>query len=81
MGQIALHSFGGNFRGEADSQNLVHRRGSGSQATLVPAAEQQRLNLATRAIGHIERADAFWTVHFVGGDAREVDVHVLHGER
>ena len=64
---------------QADAER--RRQGARAEATLLPAAHDQRHQAHARLAADVERADALGPVDLVARDAHQVDVHRLDVER
>ncbi len=73
MIEVGVDAGSRNFRGKTEPGNQGRRQRAGSNPPLLPAAEQERLDATARAIGDIQRADAFRAVEFVAGQRQQVN--------
>ena len=71
----------GQLAGGAKADDLVDRQRAGAQATLVPAAEHERLQCDAARCLHEQRADPLGPIELVGGERQQVDAHRDHVDR
>eukprot|EP00322_Chrysochromulina_rotalis_P023554 CAMPEP_0115840386 /NCGR_PEP_ID=MMETSP0287-20121206/6743_1 /TAXON_ID=412157 /ORGANISM="Chrysochromulina rotalis, Strain UIO044" /LENGTH=366 /DNA_ID=CAMNT_0003293993 /DNA_START=134 /DNA_END=1235 /DNA_ORIENTATION=+ len=79
--EVTLHLAPRDLARRAKPRHQRVRQRPRTEAALLAAPREDRLEAHTRPAAHIECADALWAVELVGGDGHEVDAELLHVHR
>ena len=69
------------FKGFSHSYDLMGSQCAGAHVPLMAAAMHLRLDTDARGAANIQRADAFWSIDFVGRERQQIDIQLVYINR